>query len=94
MKRVTQVIVLMMSLSLIFIACSPGTPQDQLKEIDELLNEDFPVTAEEKGEVDAFTATGKSLLEEGKTTEAGEAFAKAIKVLKMAQDAYIFNKAD
>ena len=94
MKKAMHVLILLVSVLLIFLACSPGSPQDQMKEIDELLNEDFPVTAEEKKEVDAFTAKGKSLLEEGKTAEASEAFAGAIKILNMAQDAYIFNKAD
>lgn len=94
MKKAIQVLALIVSVLLIFLACSPSSPQDQMKEIDKLLNEDFPVTAEEKEEVDAFSARGKSLLEEGKTAEASEAFAGAIKILEMAQDAHIFNKAD
>ncbi len=94
MKKTIQVLALIVSVLMIFLACSPGTPQDQMKEIDELLNEDFTLTEEEQKEVDAFTAKGKSLLEEGKTVEAGEAFTGAIKILKMAQDSYIFNKAD
>jgi outer membrane biogenesis lipoprotein LolB len=94
MKKAMHVLILFVSVLLIFMACSSSSPQDQMKEIEKLLNEDFPVTEEQKEEVDAFTARGKSLLEEGKAAEASEAFAGAIKILEMAQDAHIFNKAD
>lgn len=79
---------------MILVACSPSTPQDQMKEIDELLTAGFPVAPEQTEATDKFIAQGKSLLKEGKTEEAGKAFGEAIDILKMAQDADIFNKAD
>jgi hypothetical protein len=94
MKKVIQVLMLVVSLLFILMACSSSSPQDQVKEIDELLNKDFPITVEEKENIEKFTAKGNGLLKEGKTPEASEAFAEAIKILKMAQDADIFNKAD
>ena len=94
MMKTMKILMLVISTLLIFIACSPSTPQDQMKEIDKLMSEEFPTTVEEKEKVALFTAAGKSLLEEGKTEDASEAFDNAIKTLTMAQDAYIFNKAD
>ena len=94
MKKIIQVLILAVSVLLILIACSASSPQDQMTEINELISEGFPISVEQQEQIDTYTATGKSLLEEGKTTEAGEAFASAIKILKLAQDANIFNKAD
>ncbi len=79
---------------MILVACSASTPQDQMKEIDELLTADFPISPEQTEGINKFIAQGKSLLKEGKTPEAGKAFDEALKILKMAQDADIFNKAD
>ena len=76
------------------IGCSGSSPQDQLKEIAELQQKGFPIAPEQVESIDRHTAEGKQLMAEGKTKEASEAFAKAIDVLKLAQDAYIFNKAD
>ncbi len=92
MKKLTLLIVAAVLAAL--VSCSAGTPQDQLKEIDELLNKGFPMTAEQSESVTSSIAGGKQLLEEGKSEESKEAFAKALKVLNLAQDAYIFNKAD
>ncbi len=94
MKNMIKVVILLISVLMIFVACSASSPQDQMKEIDKLMSADFPTTVEEKAEVAAFTAKGKIHLEAGETKEASEAFAKAIKTLEMAQDSYIFNKAD
>jgi flagellin-specific chaperone FliS len=44
--------------------------------------------------IDKHIAEGKSLIKEGKEKQASEALAKAIKILNMALDADIFNKAD
>ncbi len=65
-----------------------------MKEIDKLMSANFPVSVEEKAEIDTITAAGKTLLEEGKTEEASKELEKAIKILKMAEDSDIFNKAD
>ena len=79
----------------ILLGCSgSSSPQDQLNEIDTLMNKGFPLTSEQKESVTALVTEGKTLLEQGKEKESSEAFAKAIKVLNLAQDAYIFNKAD
>jgi len=79
----------------IMLSCSgPATPKDQLAEINELMGKGYPLTTEQKASVTSLIAEGKSLLEQGKQKESSEAFAKAIKVLELARDAYIFNKAD
>lgn len=94
MKKAIQVFIITVSVLFTFTACSQSSPQDQLKEIDMLLNKGFPITAEQKEDIEKFSARGRSLLEEGKSEEAGKQFAEAIKILKLAQDADIFNKAD
>ena len=94
MKRYLNVLVLAVSALMILVACSASTPQDQMKEIDELLTAGFPISPEQMEGIDEFIEQGKSLLNEGKTEEAGKAFNEAITILKMAQDADIFNKAD
>jgi len=79
----------------ILLGCSGGSsPQDQLNEIDTLMKKGFPLTSEQKESVTALVTEGKVLLEQGKKKESSDAFEKAIEVLNMAQDAYIFNKAD
>jgi hypothetical protein len=92
MKKITQFF--LAAMFMIMLGCSSSTPQDQLIKIDSLMKEDFTLTSEEQESVTTFVTEGKLLLEQGKDKESSEALAKAIKVLKLAQDAYIFNKAD
>ncbi len=92
MKKLMH-IVASMAVALI-ISCSGGTPQDQLKDISELQAKKYPMAAEETESMNAFIAEGKKLLEEGKLKESSESLKKALALLKQAEDAYIFNKAD
>lgn len=92
MKKIMQLFIAAMFVFI--ISCSSSDPQTQLKEIDELMNKEFTLTSEETVTVNSFVAEGKKYLEQGKQKEASETLAKAIKVLQMAEDAYIFNKAD
>lgn len=85
---------IMIAMFTIIISCSSGDTQSQLKKIDKLKNKDFPVTSEQMENIDKYIAQGKSLIKEGKEKEASDALAKAIKILNMALDADIFNKAD
>ena len=79
----------------IIVSCSGGSdPQSQLSKIDELLKKGFPVSAEQTENVNTLVAEGKRLMEEGKDKEASESLAEAIKILNLALDADIFNKAD
>ena len=92
MKKIMQLIIAAMFVFI--VSCSSSDPQSQLKDIDKLMNSEFTLTAEETETVNSFVTEGKKHIEQGKQKEASEALAKAIKVLKMAEDAYIFNKAD
>lgn len=93
MKKVMQLFIAVMFVFI--VSCSSGSdPKSQLIEIDELMNKEFTLTAGETKTVTAFVTAGKKYLEQGKQKEASEELAKAIKALKMAEDAYIFNKAD
>lgn len=92
MKKVIKLFLIVMSM--IIISCSSNDTQSQLSKIDELKNKGFPITSEQMENIDKHIAEGKSLIKEGKEKQASEALAKAIKILNMALDADIFNKAD
>ncbi len=78
----------------LIISCSGGTPQDQLKEIQSLQAKNYPMAADETESMNSFIDEGKQLLEEGKVKESTESLKKGLALLKQAEDAYIFNKAD
>lgn len=80
--------------ALSLVACGSGGPQAQLKTIDELLAKDLPMTQEQRGDFDDYLAEGKRLLEEGHETESSEVLDKAIAILKIAEDAALFNKSE
>jgi hypothetical protein len=79
---------------MLIISCSSNDTQSQLKKIDELKSKGFPITSEQMENIDKHIAEGRSLIKEGKEKQASEALAKAIKILNIALDADIFNKAD
>ncbi len=92
MKKVIKLFLIVMSMMI--ISCSSNDTQSQLSKIDELKNKGFPITSEQMENIDKHIAEGKSLIKEGEEKQASEALAKAIKILNMALDADIFNKAD
>jgi len=92
MKKITQFF-LAAGFS-IMLGCSSSSPQDQLREIDTLMKKGFPLTSEQQESVTSLVTEGKILLDQGKEKESSEALAKALDVLHIAEDAYIFNKAD
>ena len=54
----------------------------------------LPIIDVQKKEVTEFTKQGKEWLSQGKAEGAKEAFDKALAILKQAEDAAAFNKAD
>jgi len=94
MKKMIKLFVLVMSMIIISCSSSGNDTQSQLNKIDELKNKGFPITSEQMENIDKHIAEGKSLIKEGKEKQASEALAKAIKILNLALDADIFNKAD
>ena len=72
----------------------PGTPEEQLVVIQEMLAENLPFTEQQKTDLDVHIAKGREALEGGKKDEATAAFDKALAILKIAEDAALFNKAD
>ncbi len=81
--------------SLLLAGCfGPGTPEEQLVAIEEAMAEKLPFTTQQKIDLDAAIAGGRSALEGGKKEEATEAFDKALAILKKAEDAALYNKAD
>jgi hypothetical protein len=92
MKRTSHVIGF--SIACALAACSASTPQEQLAAIDELAAKNFPMTEQQRTEVEKHLASGKSLLQDGKEAEASTAFGEALKILKLAQDADLYNKSE
>lgn len=74
--------------------CGDDDPAAQLETINALLAKDFPLTAEQKAEVERSTARGNELLQAGDLEKAGAAFEEAIAVLEFAEDAAMFNKSE
>lgn len=72
----------------------PGTPEEQVQAIEEILAEKVPMTEKQKAEFDALFAQGKDALAGGRKEEAGTALGKAFEILKRAQDAAVFNKSE
>ena len=82
------------SMACMLVACSPSTPQDQLAAIDKLVAKNFPMTEQQRKDLDKYLVDGKSLLQDGKETEASTALGEALKILKLAEDADLYNKSE
>lgn len=81
--------------SLALAGClGPGTPEEQLKEIEVLQAKDFPLTDKQKSGLEENITKGREALAAGNKEQAGEAFAAALAILKIAEDTDLFNKAD
>ena len=72
----------------------PGTPEEQLKTIEEKQAKNLPMTGEQKSGLEASLAKGREALAAGNKDAAGEAFTEALAILKKAEDAALYNKAD
>lgn len=87
--------VLALAASLFLAGCfGPGTPEEQLVAIEEAMAEKLPFTAQQKTDLDAALAAGRAALEGGKKDEATAEFDKVLAILKKAEDAALYNKAD
>lgn len=75
-------------------ACGDSDPASLAKQVDEMLAKDFPMTEEQKMQISELTEQAKDLLDQGKTEDSVKAYDQALAVLKEAEDAAIFNKAD
>ena len=81
--------------SLVLAGClGPGTPEEQIQAIEELQTKNLPVTPDQKTKLEAHINKGREALAAGNKEQAGEELGKALAILKIAEDAAIFNKAD
>ena len=87
-------IVSLLIVALFLAACSSGTPESQLGEINELLSKKYEMTQEQARDITAFTDAGKKLMQEGKNAEASEKLAEALKILHWVRDTDVLNKAE
>lgn len=70
------------------------TPEEQLKSIEVLQAKNLPLTDQQTSGLEAHLAKGREAFAAGDKEKAGEAFGAALAILKIAEDAEIFNKAD
>lgn len=87
--------IIALAASLVLAGClGPGTPEEQLQSIEELMTKNLPFTPQQKTDLDAHIAKGREALDSGNKDQAGDSFSKALAIMKIAEDAAIFNKAD
>ena len=72
----------------------PGTPEEQLQAIEELQGKKLPMTEEQKSGLAKHVEKGREALAAGNKEEAGKEFEAALAILKIAEDAALYNKAD
>ncbi len=81
--------------SLVLAGCSgPNTPEDQLEAITAYQAKNHPLTAKQETGLAEHLAKGREALAAGDKAQAKTAFAAVLAILKKAEDAALFNKAD
>jgi len=72
----------------------PDSPEEQLKAIQEAQAKNLPMTDQQKASLEEHLAKGREALSAGNKDAAGAAFTEALAILKKAEDAAVYNKAD
>lgn len=86
---------LALGLALALAGClGADTPEEQLKSIEAKQAKNLPMTSEQKTGLEASLAKGREALAAGNKEAAGAAFAEALAILQLAEDAALYNKAD
>ncbi len=80
---------------LVLAGCfGPDTPEEQLKSIEALQAKNLPLTAKQESGLAGHITKGREALAAGNKEQAKAAFGAALAILKIAEDAALFNKAD
>lgn len=74
--------------------CGESDPATQIDTINELMEKGFPLTEQKRSEVEWLVAEGSELASAGNPEQAGAVLDEAIKLLKFAEDAAMFNKSE
>lgn len=74
--------------------CGDSDPASQLDTINELMEKGFPLTGQQRSEVERLIAEGSELASAGKPEQAGAVLDEAIELLRLAEDAAMFNKSE
>lgn len=74
--------------------CGQDDPATQLQAIDKLMAKDFPLTEQQRTDVERLVVEGNELISAGNLEQAGEVLAEAVDVLEFAEDAALFNKSE
>ena len=92
-SKLARAATLVLALSL--AAClGPGTPEEQLKSIEELQAKNLPMTEEQKSGLAEHVEKGREALAAGNKDSADKEFEAALTILNAAADAALYNKAD
>lgn len=94
MNRLFIVLFLAATFSLGAAGCGGSDPASQLESINALLAKNFPLTVDQRSDVDKLVAEGGESLQAGDLEKASAAFGEAIEVLEFAEDAAMFNKSE
>lgn len=74
--------------------CGESDPASQINTINELMDKGFPITEQQRTEVERLVAEGSELASAGNPEQAGAVLDEAIKLLRFAEDAAMFNKSE
>lgn len=81
--------------TLALAAClGESTPQEKLAEIEQMMAKNYPLTETQRTDLDGHITKGKTALTAGDAEAAGKAFDGALDILKYAESAALYNKAD
>jgi hypothetical protein len=74
--------------------CGSDDPDSRLDSINALMAKDFPLTDQQRTDIDKLVAEGKQLANNGKPEQANAVLDEAIAILEFAEDAAMFNKSE
>ncbi|MDZ7842047.1 MAG: hypothetical protein U5R46_14695 [Gammaproteobacteria bacterium] len=94
MIRFPAVVLLAAIVLLGAVGCGENDPASQIDTINELMEKDFPLTEQQRSEVERLVAEGSELASTGSPEQAGAVLDGAIELLRFAEDAAMFNKSE
>lgn len=74
--------------------CGDGDPASQIDTINALMAKDLPLTEQQRTDLERLIAEGNELVRTGNIEQAGTVLGEAIDLLKLAEDAAMFNKSE
>ena len=82
------------SIALALAACTADSYESLMQDVNELLQKDISIPAEDKDKVMQLRSEGERLHKDGKTQESLEALKQARQILQRAKDADLLRKSE